>query len=103
MLASCASPPDFLGCIETDPTSGWCTYAISDEEFEVDDEHLIEGKNWQEFNQTTVRIPPESFAKIKAYILKQCKKSGSCRKDLGKWERKFEIMEKKMPQLQIVN
>lgn len=93
-----------MTCFELDPVQGWCTYTLSDDEFFIDDEHLYQGKNWEQFNQSTLRLPPDSYAKLKAYILKMCKKNKGCARDMGKWEMKFKDIEKGfMPQKQIVN
>lgn len=81
---------------------GWCTYSISDDEFFVDNDKKLyfnkktrKKQTWRELKVEALIVPADSFAANKGYILKQCKKSGECKKDIGKWERKFEKIESK--------
>lgn len=91
---SCATPPDIPVCTRLSAERGFCTYTISDKEFFVDGEHKFENQSWKEIEASSVMMPASSYAKVKAYILKMCKKSGQC-KDLASWERKSATLEKK--------
>ena len=85
---SCATPPDVPVCTALDSGRGFCTYTISEKDY------VVEGEAWRKQVATSVLVPSESYAKVKAYILKMCKKTGQC-KDLASWERKLDKVEKK--------
>lgn len=87
LAASCATPPDGPVCVGITPARGYCFHTLEEKEFPVDDEHLYEGKTWRQLDQDNLRIPPSYWAKLKGYMLKQCKKHKDCDKNLGKWER----------------
>lgn len=72
---------------------------ISENEFYVDDEHLWNKRTWREIDVTSLRVPAESWAKMKAYLLKMCKKTGKCG-DLSRWERRAKKLESKTPRIQ---
>lgn len=72
---------------------------ISENEFFVDDERLWNKRTWREIEMTSLRVPAESWAKMKAYILKMCKKSNRCG-DLSRWERRAKKLESKTPRIQ---
>lgn len=95
-FSGCATPPDVPVCIEVEPTRGWCTYTISKDEFFIDDANLYEGESWQAMNQKTVRVPAQSWAKIKAFILKICKKTGHCKKEA---KTKFKVIDEAFVEL----
>jgi hypothetical protein len=92
-------PPDVPVCVEISPTRGWCTYTISDREFFIDDENPwnIEGEEpmtWWDLRPTLLLVPAPSYAKMKAYIVKTCKKD-KCDKFIGSWERRSKRLEEK--------
>lgn len=80
---------------------GWCTMTISDDEFFVDGlDHLFKNKDgvsqtWSEMEKSSIRMPPESTAAIKAFILKSCRQSRRCPKDLTTWTRKTSELEQR--------
>lgn len=76
-------------CAEITPTKGYCTYTISDNEF------FVEGTIWSDLKRKSLIMPAESYAEVKAYILKMCKKHSDCSNNLGKWERKFSNLDDK--------
>jgi len=41
----------------------------------------VTGTEWVAFNKKALKMSPESYAKIKALILKLCKKSNQCNLD----------------------
>lgn len=94
ILNSCANPPDFPICIELNPTKGFCTYTISDKDIYVDDLNKLNGKTWWEARPTMVLIPAESYAKLKAYIIKSCKQNNQCG-EIKNWERKINRLDSK--------
>jgi len=67
---------------------------MSDVDYIIDDEHPYEGKTWWELRPTFVLLPPASYAKLKAYLIKNCRKNNDCAKDVSTWERKMRVLEK---------
>jgi hypothetical protein len=95
LLTNCASPPDVYVCTELSPSKGWCTWTISEKEFFVDKDHLLDGQTWEQVNATSLRVPAKSWGKLKAFIMKICKKSKRCAANIGTWERKMKAVEMK--------
>lgn len=89
----CASIPDVPICTEISINKGWCTNTISNVEYYVEDnkENPL-GMSWFELSPTMVYLPHGSWAKIKAYIQKQCKKSNRCDEASG-WESKVKKLD----------
>lgn len=98
LIVSCASIPDVPVITRTGPTSGFYVFTVSDKEGDVDDTHLLEGKTFLDYVIEGVIVPADSYAEIKAYILKTCKRYKDCEGDLGKWKTKLDKIEKKKPQ-----
>lgn len=96
LLASCATPPDVPICTELDERKGWCTHLISEREFYVDDFHLYDNENWVQVDTKSLRLPARSWAKLKAFMLTQCKRSKKCANNLGKWSRKAKRIDSKV-------
>lgn len=93
---SCTSPPNIPACVELTETTGWCTYTLSNEEQYVDNYTLkLDGKTWDEIKTASLIVPASSWAKLKAYIINECKRTGHC-KDLATWERKISNFDGKM-------
>ncbi len=102
-LSSCAgSPPDVPLCVEISPTRGWCTNTVSNKEFEINDKNpysFSEGQKpmtWWELRPTFVLVPAPSWAKIKAWIIKSCKGTKQCDKEIDSWERKIDSVDQKI-------
>lgn len=62
---------------------GWCTMTISTKEY------FLNGAAWSKQEVDAVRVPPDSWAKIKAYIIENCKQNNQCSKDIQSWTRKM--------------
>lgn len=95
-LSGCASVPDTLLCVELNPAKGFCTYTISDNDIYIDEAHpySFSGKNedkqtWWEMRNKMVLIPSSSWAELKAYIIKQCKRT-DCDQYIKSWDRKIQ-------------
>lgn len=86
-VSSCATPPDVPICTELSPTLGWCGHTVTNKEF------LVEGEDWVKMNRESLRIPASSWARLKTFMLTQCKRSKRCKANLGKWSRKAERFE----------
>ena len=84
ILSSCASLPDVPACVELDINKGYCINTISDIEFAVTDKNNPLKEEWFELRPKMVMLPASSWAKIKAYILKQCERNNSCNLNLAK-------------------
>lgn len=98
IVSSCASVPDVPICKEITPDKGYCTFTLKDESFYVDDERPYafdpskpdEKYTWWQMRPYMMQIPPHSWKEIKVYIIKQCKRSGDCRGNVGEWFKKLE-------------
>lgn len=95
MFNGCASVPDVPVCVKLTERA-WCTYTISDKEFYWDEENKFEGKTFWEASPSLILVPPSSWAKIKSYIIQQCKVNENCSKDITSWERKLDKVDKKI-------
>lgn len=72
-LASCVKPPDVKVCVElVKDKKGFCAYTISDKE------ETIEGQPWKDIKVKSLIVPAQSWAEIKAFILKVCEKTKEC-------------------------
>lgn len=102
LLLSCTTkPPDVPLCVEINLSKGWCTYTIEDKEFFIDEEHPYsfskeKPKTWWELRPTFVYMPADSWAEIKAFIIKVCKQSGKCDKEISSWQRKIDSIDRKL-------
>ena len=99
-LSSCATthPPDVPLCIELSPDRGRCVKIISGEEFIVDETHLFEDKTWWEYRPAMVQMPASSWAQIKSYLIKTCKKYNICEKEIASWDRTLEAVDTNLKQ-----
>lgn len=89
-LNSCASIPDVPICAEVNISKGICVYTVSGKSFEIDDERPFEGATWFDMRIKTLSVPAKSWAKLKAFLIKQCKKSNKCDVDISSWDRELE-------------
>lgn len=90
LFSSCASLPDTWVCRARSVNQGFCTKTLSNEDFIVDDTHLLNGKTWIDLKIESVYVPVESWADIKGFILKKCKKNQDCSNNIGTWEGKID-------------
>lgn len=67
-------------------SKGLCTYTVSGKTIVVDDENLLDGLTWFDLRNKSLTVPPESWAKIKAFMVKQCRKN-KCNVDIDNWDR----------------
>jgi hypothetical protein len=95
LLTSCAtSPPDIPICVEITPSRGYCINTISSTEFEVNDHNLMNGVSWWHARPSMLMLPASSWAKLKVYIITQCKQTGACDKEVSNWERTVNAVDK---------
>lgn len=67
---------------------------VSGQEMIIDDTHLLDGKTWFDLKPTMVYVPSDSWAKIKAFIIKSCKNNNNC-KQISSWERSINAIDEK--------
>lgn len=91
-IVSCQTVPDVPVFVEIHPLKGWGTYTITEKEMFVDEQRPFEmnGKKykWPELKRASLIMPATSYAKIKAFIIKYCKRVETCANDVGKWRSK---------------
>lgn len=93
-LAGCAIPvPAVPLCVELSPVKGYCVNTITNEEQIVDEMHPMNKQTWWEMRPSMIYMPAQSWAQLKAFIIKICRKSKQCDTDLGKWERSVELID----------
>lgn len=63
---------------------------ISNKDMIVSDESLLNGKTWIDLKIESVYVPADSWAELKKYIIKQCKKHNDCEHDIGSWSAKID-------------
>jgi len=85
-LSGCASVPDVPICAEISMSKGACTYTVSGKTVIVDDEHPLEGETWFDIRKKVLSTPAKSWAKLKTYLVKMCKKH-KCNVDIDSWDR----------------
>lgn len=102
-LTSCVhNPPDSEVCLEIHPSKGWCTFTISDVEFYIDDEHPYDFKDgqgpktWWQLRPQMIQVPAQTWARMKAYIIKVCKQTGKCDKSISSWQRRIERVDEQI-------
>jgi len=88
--SGCLSIPKVPICAEITPDKGYCVNTVSDEEFYIDDTHLFEGRTWWESKPFILYLPASSWAAIKSYIIKSCKKYGNCDSSVTDWPDQLE-------------
>jgi len=93
---SCSSVPDVPICVQIDVNRGWCTHTISDVEYYFKDSKDNPLKtSWWELKPAMVHLPYKSWAKIKSYIQKECKRSNRC-KSVSGWEQKVKKLDSRV-------
>lgn len=100
-FTGCTHVPDVPVCVEITNVKGWCTNTVSDEEFFVDEEHphvFSDGKmhTWWEIRPYMVLLPTKSWAELKSYVIKNCKRS-NCDKYIQSWDRKINELDGMVP------
>jgi hypothetical protein len=98
LFVSCASLKsiDKPVCVEINIAKGYCTTIISGEGFIVDDENLLDGKTWFEARLEMVQVPVETWAALKKYLIKNCRRSKSCNANIDSWNRSIKTIDAKL-------
>lgn len=96
-LCACSlTVPDVPICTELHPSAGYCVNTVSSKEFRVDDDHLWKGKSWWEIRHQMIYVPAESWAELKYFIIKVCKKTKQCDSDISGWDRTIDKIDEKI-------
>jgi hypothetical protein len=88
LSCSCASVPDVPICAEVSISRGMCTYTVSGKTINVSDEELLDGQTWFDIRAKALTLPASSWAKIKSFLIKQCKQN-KCDVDIDSWDREI--------------
>ena len=89
--SGCASIPDTIICAEVSLSKGVCTFTVSGKNIVIDDEHPFEGSSWFDMRSNSLIVPAKSWAKIKAFLIKQCKKTNQCDVEISSWDRDLKL------------
>lgn len=90
-LNGCASIPDTIICAEISLSKGVCTYTVSQKTIIIDDNNLYENMSWFDLRVKALTIPASSWAKIKAFLIKQCAKTNQCDVQIDSWDRNLNL------------
>lgn len=91
-LSSCSSIPDVPICAQISLSKGVCTYTVSGKTVIIDDDNLLDGETWFTLRTKALTVPASSWAKIKAFLIKQCKKTNQCSANISDWDRDLDIV-----------
>lgn len=69
-------------------SKGVCTFTVSGKNIEITDEKPYEGQTWFDMRSKVLAVPAKSWADIKAWMIKQCKKN-KCNVDISSWDREL--------------
>ena len=76
---------------------GYCTWTISAKSQYVGEAEktYLYGHPWSQIRLSAILVPSESYAKVKEYIINNCKKQHDCQDDIDRWRIKFGEFETK--------
>jgi hypothetical protein len=86
-LSGCSTIPDTIICAEISLSKGICRYTISDKTITIDDNNLYEDETWFSMRNKALMVPAKSWAEIKSWMIKQCKKTNQCNVQIDSWDR----------------
>lgn len=88
---SCAvRPPNEPVCFEINLDRGGCIKPITGETLEINEASPYQGKTWWEMRPSMIMLPPTTWKAIRSFIIKTCKKTGQCEKEISSWDRVVE-------------
>ena len=93
-VCSCASTPNVPLCIPLSPSECYCTWTAEDKHLIVNDDTLLEGQTCVDLRAKSILMPPNSWSKIKAFIIKVCKQNNQCT-GVSDWESKIDLLDGK--------
>lgn len=99
-VISCASinEIDKPVCAEITMERGYCVTIISGKGFFIDEENLFEGDTWFNQRHKHIRVPISTWAELKKYLIKNCKKSRKCDANIDSWVRNMDEIEQRVEQ-----
>ena len=68
-------------------SKGYCTTIISGKDFIVDDVNKLDDKTWFEHRPEMILVPVDTWASLKKYLIKNCKRSQKCNENIDSWTR----------------
>jgi hypothetical protein len=69
---------------------------ISGEQFVIDEETKFKEKTWWEMRPSVIQVPSQSWAEIKKFIIKICKKTNKCEEEIASWDRSINTIDEKL-------
>ncbi len=95
-VVSCSTIPNVPICVELSISKGYCVNTIDNKEFIIDDNHLYQGLTWFDWRYRMVLLPPNSWAEIKSYIIKECRRTNRCQ-DFDRLEESIKHVDNNLP------
>jgi len=87
------APPDVPLCVELTMDRAACIHTVSGKKFDITNDKLFEDKSWWDQRHTMLMMPASSWAKLKTWIITQCKRTKSCDKEISSWDRTIESVD----------
>lgn len=80
LLFSCVSVPDIKLCTEIEPTMGYCTTVLTNQESQVT------GGDWAVLKLQSIIMPVDSWVQLKDFIQNLCHQNKQyCTNGVGNW------------------
>lgn len=78
-----------------EPTCGFCVWTISDKTAYIGENQKTRlfKKPWSTIRREAILTPPETYARLKGFVIDICKKSGDCSKDISRWRLKLNSLD----------
>jgi len=86
-VSSCANLPDIRSCVEISPWEARCVKMVSGEKELWNDTNLLYGDSYWSKKNIMIRLHPDEIAKLKAFFLKNCKRTKNCDEMKGQIEK----------------
>ena len=83
-------------CVELSIDRGYCTTIISGTPIYVDNDQTLDGETWFESRIKMILVPPKTWAALKSYLIKNCKKSKKCNENIDSWMRSMKVIDEKI-------
>lgn len=93
LQTSCATLKDSPICKEITPDRGTCVHILSGKQYEVNEINKLDGKTWWEMRPLFIQVPSQTWADIKAFIIKTCKKYKNCGEEVPSWDRTIQTVD----------
>ena len=87
------APPNIPVCVELSMDKAACIYTISGQKFDITNDQKFGDQTWWDQRHSMIMMPASSYAKLKTYIITQCKKTKMCDKEISSWNRTLESID----------